>query len=246
MIKGPYFKAFLVVAVCMFSFLSSHAQKEDTVRQKNRLFHNIFQKVKDAVYVSKADSMIKASVLNTKSETPFMNFRGKIIRHIRTRQLGFEITLADTTNNIRYFGTRILNALHIDTRSWVIRDNLFIKENTALNPYEVADNERYLRTLEFIQDARILVNPVPGETDSVDLIVITKDLFSITGSFSIGNVNRVRGRITESNLLGMGQKLQFYCCTQKTVLPTVLSLQPSVIRLLIPVSGKAQKMKGQN
>src|SRR5690606_39828076 len=58
--------------------------------------------------------------------------------------------------------------------------NLFIRENTKLNPYKIADNERFLRTIEYIQDARIIVIPIP-ETDSVDLVVITKDLFSLTG-----------------------------------------------------------------
>src|SRR5687768_1853118 len=109
MIRNLNFKAFSFLAACLLSFLSLFAQDEDTARPKKKLFHNIFQKVKDAVYVNKSDSIIKASVLNTKSETPFLNYRGKIIRHIRTRQLGFEVPLADTTDNIKYFGTRILN-----------------------------------------------------------------------------------------------------------------------------------------
>ena len=201
----------ILVASC-FVWFSAASQEPDTTNatpKKKRFFNNIFQQVKNAVYVNKTDSAIKATVLNARSETPYLNHHGKTIRNIDIERLGFETTFSDTANRIKYFGTRILNALHIDTKPWVIRDNLFIHENTRLNGYEVADNERYLRTLEFIQDARILVKEIPGVKDSVDLVVITKDLFSITGGIDFNGLNRVRGKVAETNFLGMGQKIQF-------------------------------------
>jgi hypothetical protein len=106
-----------------------------------------------------------------------------------------------------YRGTRLINSLHTDTHDWVIRDNLFIKKGTVLNKYLVADNERYLRSLEFIQDARIIARPIKGSKDSVDLEVITKDLFSLTGSLEIGS-DRQKIRIAENNYAGAGQKIQ--------------------------------------
>jgi hypothetical protein len=102
----------------------------------------------------------------------------------------------------------LLDALHSDTKEWVIKDNLFINEGEELNAYKLADNERYLRTLNFIQDARILVRPVRG-TDSVDIEVVTKDLFTITGGLDIGGITRFKATAAEANFLGMGQRLQF-------------------------------------
>src|SRR6202000_2199677 len=103
---------------------------------------------------------------------------GKVIRHIFIRGYGFEQTFTDTARRLQYFGTKVLNRLHRKTRDWVIRNNLFIKENTPVNAYKLADNERLIRSLNYIQDARILVIPQPDDSTSVDLVVVVKDLFS--------------------------------------------------------------------
>lgn len=178
------------------------------IRKKNQFLHNIFTRIKSSVTVSKTDSTIKATVLNTKSVIPFNEFSGKVIRTVTTEELGFEKKFTDTSKRFNYYGTRILNALHTDTYDWVIRDNLFIKKGSRLNPYLISDNERYLRSLEFIQDARIVVKPVKGSEDSVDIVVITKDLFSITGSADIGGLARQKITLAETNLAGAGQKVQ--------------------------------------
>src|SRR5262249_24996144 len=119
-------------------------------------------------------------LLTTKSEDAFKPYEGKIIRHIVINQYKFEKTFTDTSKSINYFGTRILNSLHNNTKEWAIRDNLFIKENTPVLPNLLADNERYLRSLPYIQDACIIVQPKTGSPDSVDVYVITKDVFSIS------------------------------------------------------------------
>ena len=176
--------------------------------KKTQFFNNIFNKVKSSITVSPQDSTVNATVLNTKSVIPFIEYEGKIIRLVHTEELGFEKVFTDTSKFLNYYGTKLLNKLHVDTYDWVIRDNLFIKKGSRLNPYLVSDNERYLRSLEFIQDARIIVRPVNGSTDSVDVFVFTKDLFSITGSLDISGIDRQRVTVAESNLAGAGQKVQ--------------------------------------
>src|SRR5688500_16088272 len=117
-------KALISVFICIVLLQNIAAQDPDSTidsTKKKTFFNNIFQQVRNAVYVNKGDSAVNASVLNAKSETPYLIYQGKIIRQIRIKQLGFEITFADTSNRIKYFGTRILNALHVDTRTWVIR-----------------------------------------------------------------------------------------------------------------------------
>lgn len=148
-------------------------------------------------------------ILNTRAETPFIPYEGKIIRHIYIRQFGFEKNFTDTSHRIRYFGTRVLNSLHKNTKQWVIRNNLFVREGSELNAMRAADNERYLRSLGFIQDARILVNYLPDNPDSVDLVVITKDLFSLGGDANDIETQKQKFRITDANVMGMGQRLSF-------------------------------------
>ena len=177
-------------------------------KKTKRFFSNIFNRAKSAVFVSKQDSINKATVINAKAVVPFIEFQGKIIRSIKTTEYTFDRIFTDTTTRINHFGTKVLNALHTQTNGWVIRDNLFFKQGDSLNPYLISDNERHLRSLQFIQDARIVVKNVKGSFDSVDLEVITKDYFSITGSLDFSGVNRQKINVAENNLAGAGQRVQ--------------------------------------
>jgi hypothetical protein len=186
-----------------------HGQESKKIPQKKSTFFNrLFNRVKSSVTVSHPDTTQKSTVTNAKSVIPFTEYKGKVIRSVTTQELGFEKVISDTTNFINHYGSKILNALHTNTYDWVIRHNLFIKKGSRLNPYMLSDNERYLRSLEFIQDARVVVKPIEGTIDSVDVVVITKDLFSITGSLDFSGVDRQRITAGESNLAGAGQKVQ--------------------------------------
>lgn len=175
--------------------------------------NDIFQFFRHVITKGKPDSVTEINSLeplNTKSEVPFRPYVGKIIRHIYIRGYGFEQTFPDTSRRLEYFGTQLLNKLHRKTRDWVIRDALFIKEGSPVNAYKLADNERLIRSLHFIQDARILVTLLPDDPDSVDLVVVVKDLFSISGG--IGALGyppfSLRTAVSEANFLGMGQQIQ--------------------------------------
>ncbi|MBI2729326.1 MAG: hypothetical protein HYX40_00985 [Sphingobacteriales bacterium] len=154
--------------------------------------------------------------LISKNEVPYLLYEGKGIRSIIIKEYGFEKTFSDTTKEIKFFGKKFINRLHQNTNERVIRNNLFIREKTKLNPILVADNERYLRSLEYIHDARIIVSTIADEPDSVDLLVITKDFLSI--SFGIKNLaaDHFRVKAGDANLLGTGQKLEYTALYEKS------------------------------
>jgi hypothetical protein len=186
---------------------------------QNKFLHNIFQDAINSVWKNPNDSLLEdASILHARSEKSFELYKDYIIRKIAIQHYGFEVNFSDTTNRVNYLGTKILNTLHTDTREEVIRHNLFIRENTKLNPYKIADNERFLRTIEYIQDARIIVIPIP-ETDSVDLVVITKDLFSLTGSVEALTFRKAQFGIAEANFMGLGQRIELNSIWQSSRKP---------------------------
>ncbi|WP_431216740.1 hypothetical protein ACQ86N_20540 [Puia sp. P3] len=200
----------VMLASCSWLSLGVIGQVKDSTAHRARGLknNNIFQFFRNSITKGTPDSVTNTAALNTKSESPFQPFEGKVIRHIFIRGYGFEQTFTDTSRRLQYFGTRLLNQLHRKTRDWVIRNNLFIKENTPVNAFRLADNERLIRNLNFIQDARILVSPLSN--DSVDVVVVVKDLFSIGGA--IGSLGyppfSFRGNVSEANFLGMGQRVQ--------------------------------------
>lgn len=141
-----------------------------------------------------------------KIDEPFVQFKQKKIRYILTTSLGFERNFYDT-NRIKYnFGVRLANVFHHNTRDAVILKNLFFKEGDPVVPYLLADNERYLRELPFIQDARLQVLPTEQGSDSVDIIVITKDVFSLGADINASSAKRMSMRVYDENIGGSGNE----------------------------------------
>lgn len=147
-------------------------------------------------------------ILNDRITNYYLQHEGKTIHNIYIRRLDFNVDFSDTSRRIEYFGTDILSALHITTREYLIRDNLFINKGQHLNPFIVADNERHLRTLPFIRDARIMVKQDSLNRDLVDIYVITKDLFSISAEVREFTGKKQFLSVSENNLLGSGQGIK--------------------------------------
>jgi hypothetical protein len=177
------------------------AQQRKTTKER---LASARKKALSSITVSTQDTTI-----HQKSELAYLSFAGRIIRNINIDHVGFEKSLYDTSSRKTLENiARFANNLHHNTREKTIRNNLFIYRNRPLNPYKLADNERYLRDLDFILDARIVVEPVNGSTDSVDLFVFTRDVFSLGGSVTPGSIDRYSLGLYDINVDGRGQRAQ--------------------------------------
>lgn len=146
-----------------------------------------------------------------KSENPYIPFAGKIIGNIRIKKLNvFGTNIDDTTRQVDSWIVKTGNNLHVDTRRRVIRKNLLIKKGNLLNPLQLADNERLLRDLPFIQDARIILEPRDKNSDTVDIVVVTKDIWSISADFSPNGFTGGRLQLDDRNILGFGHEFDNY------------------------------------
>ena len=137
-----------------------------------------------------------------KIENQFLKFKGKIIRSVELIRIGFECSIYDTCDIKNNFGIRMANTFHKNSTEKVMRHNLFFKEGGRFYPYLVADNERYLRDLLYIQDARIVVYFAENSRDSVDVVVLTKDIFSLGGKAKIDTKTRGRLELQDENVAG--------------------------------------------
>src|SRR5688572_888956 len=212
--------SWIVLAICCFATLTCVGQEQDKGDTVEIIKIDTTSKVIDAVKDTKITQELLKSVtrkppseqesyINIKSETAFLPFDGKIIRQVLINHIDFDRSITDTTKSIKNTLVRVGNALHNTSKEWVIRDHVFFKEKKPLNAYLLADNERYIRDLDFIVDARIIVVPLSSTQDSVDVLVVTRDVFSIGGSFSPRGVDETKFRIYDANFLGWGQRLQF-------------------------------------
>ncbi|TMI78069.1 MAG: hypothetical protein E6H10_17845 [Bacteroidetes bacterium] len=135
----------------------------------------------------------------------FEKFKGKIIRRITIVRVDFGTPITDTSKHSKNAAAQFASSLHHKTREGVIRNNLFLKPGDQLMPDLVADNERHLRDLPFLHDAKISIQNVG--TDSVDIVVVTKDVLSIGGSLRLHDPERVSVSVSEANLAGTGHEL---------------------------------------
>jgi hypothetical protein len=196
-------RRFLLFLFCLVFITATFGQKDST-SQNGILNSKLTKEILRAVH-RKPSSWVNEK--NVKSEDAFMPYAGKIIRNITVRHIKFEQSIYDTSKNIADVFTRTANNLHVDTRPSVVYNHLFFYVNKPLDPYKLADNERYLRDRDFILDSKISVYSV-GNGDSVDVEVMTRDVFSLGFRPRVSSFDKYSFSIYDANLMGRGQRLQ--------------------------------------
>lgn len=151
---------------------------------------------------------INSKQITLKSDEGYINYKGRVIRKIEIRQLDVFGSSVNNPENSHPSGIeKILNRTHINTNVKIIRNNLIFTEGDSVSPLKLSDNERILRQLPFIDDARIIV--VPVSDSEADIVVLTKDLYSLGGSYDYKGFKAGEVSVFEKNILGIGHELGF-------------------------------------
>lgn len=134
-------------------------------------------------------------------------YDGLIIRKIRIKRVNvFARSVFDTTGfSDNWFG-RTGDMLHRDTRKSIIEHSLLLHAGDPLDVFLALDNERIMRELPYILDARFLVSRVPGSNDSVDLVLLTQDLWPVGFDAAIENPGTGNASVWNQNVLGFGHQ----------------------------------------
>jgi hypothetical protein len=139
------------------------------------------------------------------SESGFRIYKGKRIRNIIINRLdvfGTSLQRPDefNPNNLE----KLLNKTHVNTNEYIIRKNLLFSKGDSVSPLQLSDNERILRQLPFINDARIIVEPV--SENEVDIKVLTKDVYSLGAGFNLHGIKSGTASVYDKNIFGMGHE----------------------------------------
>ena len=169
---------------------------------------SIFETAKKAV-TGKSESMSDSTKIILLNQIRTLNsYKGKRINSISFKQQNFAMTIDSKESNLKDFFTKIGNKLYYKSNKRAIRENLFFKEWELFDPSIIAYNEKWLRDLSYIQDAKITAIITPYDTNQVDIIVVTKDLFNYGGEVLINNNNAYSAKINNINFLGSGNSVQ--------------------------------------
>jgi hypothetical protein len=104
---------------------------------------------------------------------------------------------------------RLADRLHIRTKPATVRAQLLFASGEKYRARKLAETERALRLLTFIYDARVV--PVHYADGKVDIMIITKDVWTLSPGISFGRsggANSTKFNLEEENLLGWGKTLQ--------------------------------------
>ena len=131
---------------------------------------------------------------------------GKVVGKISINKLEvFGPSVNDTTDDVTSGVARFVNRLHMKTRDRVLRNRLLLETGDVIREGDLLDNERLIRSLPYIRDARLITENVRGDT--VDLRLISQDLLSYTGSVEPYGFKGGKVGINNINMLGYGHQL---------------------------------------
>ncbi len=195
-----------LILICNTLFSQKHPsyplKKTDTffLAKKKGLFGRLYQSI------CRNPSTNENAIPAEKNVNDFMKYRGKMIRLIVMKDISFGRSVSDTSYIFSNYITKAANFLHHPTHKSVVNDNLFFKEGDILNPYLIAENIRYLRSLSYLQDAKIEIKICKTDSKQVDVTVYYKDVFPL-GVAGDASTNEVFVALQDNNLLGTGQQL---------------------------------------
>lgn len=202
------FLKFFLKATFIFSLLCVHcrvtAQTDSTKGRLKTLINNVIKNLK------KDSAKNDSSSLPKTNEAAFDPYGGLFIRNIIIERIPFGVTIGDTSKRLINSLTNLANDLHHITKTNVIRKNLFFKKGEPLKPFLMADNERYLRQLLYLQDAEFFVARTAPGSDSVDVFVEIKDVFSLGGAINSLGLKQTSLELREDNFAGSGNAAVLY------------------------------------
>ncbi len=92
------------------------------------------------------------------------------------------------------------------THESVIRQYLLLHAGDRVDPYKLADSERMLRQLDYMNDVRIRIVPI-GDGETVAVVVETRDRWPLGFTGNVVNSARYDGSIYWTNTFGVGLRL---------------------------------------
>ncbi len=191
----------LLLTIFFSSFAQNKRYEKNIVNSKDSSLFISFIRL----FKGKPNPLIDStSITINKSIKSIASQEGKRINeiHIEHRHFGnygFNDTLFKT-NLLSKAATK----LHGYTQDATIRKNLFFHVDEYMNPLIIAYNEKWLRDLPFIQDARIVAFPLLHDSNSVDLYVVTKDVFPFGASLQLKSSNAYDASATLENIKDQG------------------------------------------
>lgn len=105
---------------------------------------------------------------------------------------------------------RLANRLHRDTRDSTVLAQVLLQTGEPYSAQRAEETARILRGKRYLYDAAVEATAYDPETNTVDLLVRVRDVWSLNPGIGVGRsggTNKTQVRIVDQNFLGLGQLL---------------------------------------
>ncbi|HMG15923.1 MAG TPA: hypothetical protein VK590_10785, partial [Saprospiraceae bacterium] len=204
-----------------FNLISQVETKLDTLNYIRDTLHKndtvpLYKNIKNLAANSKIANLIYQALF----KEPGQNTPSPIIctdkySYYQGRKIGkIKIVVLDPFGNIRGDSVAVPisvleiigNKTHMTTRNWVIKDLLLFKTGESLDSLKLIESERLIRLAGGNRDARINIICPFDDDNKIDILVVVRDQFSITGGVGIGGDTQDFS-IEDNNFLGLSNQL---------------------------------------
>ncbi len=191
------------------------------ISSKNKLndlvIKNNFSKNLLGYFIASQHSTLVQS--GVRSISLFKQFDGKKIVSIRFIRLHpFGTSIQDTSLVATRWIERTGNQLHMNTTKNKLRMQLLFKVGDHVNPLLMAENEKLMRDLSYLEDVSFRLEPVESNPDEVNVIVTSKDKFEYGINMSF-NADNSDVEIFNENVFGLGHQLNVGMAQKNAYLP---------------------------
>ncbi len=187
-----------------------------SVAQRNKVTKELY----NLLIVNRPPSNSFSSKEPVKSEAFFQAYQGKAIRSIEYVSVDlFGGSVNDTTLKAQSSIGKLSNKLHRHTKDEVIAKHLLFSIGDDVDPFEMADTERIIRSLPYIEDARIVLNIDSQNPNHVHATVVSKDRFPWSIDLSSED-GAIRAGFTNQNILGTGNEFGIGYLYNKEEIPS--------------------------
>lgn len=164
----------------------------------------ITAKLFDLLYSPQDAKHLKPIDVTQHTDSPFEPYKGLRITQIHIKHVDIlEGNVNDTTVDASSYIAKTANNLHINTWNSVIRNYLRVKKGQQIRPLVLADDERMLRRLQFIEDARVHVHQINEE--EAELIIVVKDRFAWGFTTDLNSYDKFHFGVFNRNMGGIGK-----------------------------------------
>lgn len=161
-----------------------------------------------AIFVNNSSSTTATDSTSIVKED-YSRYDGKVIRTLELVGIGpFETNEVYTDDVQSNFITNSADAIHMNTRAWVLRNNMMFRQGDRFNGDLLIHNLAFFRSLPFIYDARVVIGDVAPDADSIDMQIVIRDVWSIGVDVQRLTFTRSSVGIFDRNILGLGLELR--------------------------------------